>query len=267
MARESLTQNEIIKPGEVHVGVPIAITDQIGRLEVVTDRYRDSGYLVEVDRVQTELDAKAVIGQNGFQTLMSTLSEEEKEAFMRDGLVLEFADGRLLFMDKYHWDSIPIVAKVGSGCIGSARLIENARFGLPTLSDPRIQIYNKWKGIAENVQLEFSQFAVLKGELPLQASLGLLRCSVFYTKLFNLEEWVATTDNRVIDYLNGRYMHFGLPEIGTSINYLGSKSTPIWINFNEVYKNAKKYNIISSRIASFINGENDLEGFDWYVGV
>lgn len=265
--RELTSQNEIIKPGEVHVGIATSIADQIGRLEVVTDRYEDSGYLIGVDRVKTALGAEAVVGQGGFDALMSTLSQSDYTSFLHDGLVLEFQDGRSLFLDKYHWNSIPIVAKNESGYVGSARLIIKNGFGLPTLSDDRIQIYDEWKEIANNAQIEFSQFAVSKDGQPMQASLGLLRASASYTKtVLNAGEWLATTDNKVIRYLNGRYMQFELPKIGDSVDYLGSESTPIWIDIDKALNNASRHES-SFFTASFIRGDNGLNGFEWYVGV
>lgn len=255
---------EVLRSGDVRVGVAQTVAEQIGRLNVVTSRYKQEGYLSDVKCLRLEVGVEKIIGHGGDGLLMDYLDEQSLSAFKSVGLLIGFPDGLELYIDKYHWASVPFVAEDRDGYIGSARLILKGDSILPTLED--VEIYERYKQGAETVNVEFSQFAVERGSSPLSASVGLLRATVGYSrKVLNEHIWIATTDNRVVNYLNGSYFHFQLPSVGSPVYYLGSESTPILIDINLALDNASLYSK-SSNIAKFIRGDLNVEGFDWYKG-
>lgn len=260
----------VIEEGEVVVGIAETAEQKIGRLEVVTDRYKHEGYLADVGVSYPGLSAEEIVGDEGFVLLKGTLPEELFDEFMRKGLLLVSEEGKQLYVDKYHWQSIQFVAETQAGYVGSVRLILNSEetdrpvFPLPTLTDPDIVIEEKWKEKASKVKAELSQFAKQAHSHP-GIAVALLRVASLYSKRNNIEEWVATTDNRVVKLLNGVFFNFNLPKIGPSVDYLGSLSTPIYIDIEEALSFAESYD--SSRAtARFIRGE-DITGFEWYTGV
>jgi hypothetical protein len=241
---------EDIAPVECHMAS--TIEDQMGRLEVVTERYELEHYLDGIGTVSMEdISPDILLSKEGFDILRGRLSSEEDESFMKDGILVEH-DGKKLYLDKYNWNSVPFVVKRGEEYLGSARLIIKNGFGLPTTNDPRIEISNLWKEKATQCTAEFSQFAVKKGA-PMDSSVKLLKAAYDYSNYAGIENWVATTDNSVVRLLNSSFFKFDLPYIGPSVDYLGSASTPIFIDLEKALDNASKFES-SRRIATFIRG-------------
>lgn len=247
--------------------------EDIGRLEVVTDRYIREGYLQGMPFASVSLKADDVVGNDGLDLLSSELDTETFDKFMNEGLLLRFEDGIQIYLDKYHWQSVRFVAENNGEYVGSVRLIMDSgglnynHFPLPTLSDKNIHIYPEWEEKARAVQAELSQFAKAKGpNAPATVSVGLLRIAAQYSRAHDINEWLATTDNSVVRLLNGFLFNFDLPKIGPSVKYLGSESTPVYINIEECIKNAEKKEATKD-MASFLRGENNIAGFEWYKGI
>ena len=236
----------------VECNMASTVEDQIGRLQVVTQRYEIEHYLDGIGTVSMDdISPEALLSKEGFDALRSRLSPEEDESFMKDGILVEH-DGKKLYFDKYNWNSVPFVVKRGEEYLGSARLIIKNGFGLPTTNDPRIEISHLWKDNADKCPAEFSQFAVKKGA-PMDTSVRLLKAAYDYSNYAGIKDWVATTDNSVVRLLNSSFFKFNLPYIGPSVDYLGSESTPIYIDLEKALNNASQFDS-SRKIASFIRG-------------
>ena len=258
---------------EIFFGVVETPEEDIERLEVVTDRYIREGYLQGMPFANVDLEAKDVVGDNGFDLLYNALDDEVFEKFMEEGLLLRFVDNKQIYLDKYHWQSIRFLAKNNNECVGSVRLIidnhslDANHFPLPTLSDKDIHIDPQWQENVKSIKAELSQFAKAKGpNAPATVSVGLLRAAAQYSRLHGIEEWLATTDNSVVKLLNSFLFNFDLPKIGPSVKYLGSESTPVYINIGDCIKNAEKKES-TKNMALFLRGYNNIPGFEWYKGI
>jgi hypothetical protein len=219
----------------------------------VTERYRLEGYLDNISTVELDdIPTEQLLSKEGLGILRSRFTPEQDEQFMCDGILVE-QNGKSLYIDKYNYNSVPFVVKQGEEYIGSARLIIKNGYGLPTTNDPRIEISNMWKDAVKDCNAEFSQFAVRKGA-PMETSIQLLKAAYDYSKRTNLSGWLATTDNKVVRLLNSSFFQFDLPNIGPTVDYLGSLSTPVYIDFEKALSNAEKYTS-SKRIAAFIRGK------------
>lgn len=258
-----------IEKGEVFVGVASTPEEKVSRLLVATDRYIQQGYLQGVPFAWVDLSARDVVVDGGYQLLENYLSSDIFHELGKEGLLLSFNDISQLYLDIYHWQSIQFLAKTEQGIMGSVRLIMNnsnsdtQRCSLPTLTDKHIQIEDEWRERVKDIPAELSQLAIVKGA-PFTTSIGLLRAVAQFSRENNIDEWVATTDNKVIRLLNG-YYYFGLPKIGPPVKYLGSDSTPVLINIEQSIQNAESEES-SALMARFLRGE-DVEGFEWYTGV
>lgn len=243
-----ITEEEI----EIECCQAVTIEDQIGRLQMVTERYEIEHYLDGIRTVQmNDVTPETLLSKEGFDTLRSRLSPEEDESFMKDGILVE-QNGKKIYLDKYNWNSVPFVVKQREEYLGSARLIIKNGFGLPTTNDPRIEISHLWKEKADQSPAEFSQFAVKKGA-PMDTSVRLLKAAYDYSNYAGIKNWVATTDNSVVRLLNSSFFKFDLPYIGPSVDYLGSASTPIYIDLEKALSNASQFES-SKRMAQFIRG-------------
>lgn len=248
-----LPASEELEPVEIDCHIAECIPDQVGRLEVVTERYEKEGYLDGITSVDLDgVEMSTLLSHEGFNILRSKLSPEENENFLKDGLLVNI-NSKKIYLDKYNWNSIPFVAKCGEEYVGSSRLIIKNGFGLPTTNDPRIEISGLWRGRADECSVEFSQFAIKKGTSA-DASVKMLKAAYEYSHAMGIKSWVATTDNFVVRFLNSNYFKFDLPFIGPSVDYLGSASTPVYIDLEKALDNASKYES-SKRIATFIRGE------------
>ena len=258
---------------EIYFGVVETPEEDIGRLEVVTDRYIREGYLQGMPFANVNLKAENTVGNDGFNLLYDELDGETFEKFMEEGLLLRFVDNKQIYLDKYHWQSIRFFAENDNECVGSVRLIidnhslDTNHFPLPTLSDKDIHIDYQWQEKVKPIKAELSQFAKAKGpNAPATVSVGLLRAAAQYSRLHGIKEWLATTDNSVVRLLNGFLFNFDLPKIGPSVKYLGSESTPVYINIEDCIKNAEKKES-TRNMALFLRGVNNVPGFEWYKGM
>lgn len=254
-----------LREGELSSGLATSSELEVARLQVVTDRYSRAGYLDAIGIQEIDVPISEIIGVGGESRLKESVTPEQYERFREEGLILKDSSGVGVYLDKYHWQSIPFVVVSPDGVIGSARLIlKEGTEQLPTLEGDKIPIEPEWQDAASAAEAEFSQFAVVRGSSP-GASLSLLRAAHLYSvNELGIDRWVATTDNHVVGYLNGAYLNFGLPAMGPSVHHLGSESTPVMIDFEDALGNAEKSgNPMSYGIAKFIRGEM-REGFDWY---
>lgn len=243
---------EIIPTSECIVAE--SFEDKVGRLDVLTNRYFREDYLKDIHTVNlaSEGDVSKILEDDGFDYLFSGLNDSQKDGFLNDGLIVKY-DNRRLYIDKYNWDSVPFVTKLGDEYTGSARLIKKeGRFGLPTTSERTIEISDAWRSKVENSPVEFSQFAIVRGA-PRETSVLLLKAAYLYSKENSIDSWIATTDSSVIRLLNSVFFNFNIPNVGPSVDYLGSLSTPVYIDLENVLDNAEKYEG-SKKMANFIRG-------------
>ena len=80
-----------------------------------------------------------------------------------------------------------------------------------------------------------------------------------YSNENEIDSWIATIDNSVVRLLNSAFFNFNIPNVGPSVEYLGSLSTPIYIDLESTLENAEKYEG-SKKMADFIRGRtNELQ--------
>ena len=255
---------------EVVVGVVDTPEQEIGRLNVVTDRYIREGYLQGIPFANINEDPTKITQAGGLQFLEDSLEKDLFKKFLDTGMLLQFKSNYRFYFDKYHWQSIHFVAQTRDGYVGSARLIFNNRdntepsFDLPIFTDKKIKINEAWRPRIKDISSEFSQFAKTKESIP-TVPVALLRIAAQYSRNHNIKEWLATTDNSVLRLLNGWIFNFKLPKLGPSVNYLGSESTPVLIEIEDTIKNALQEKN-GKKMAMFLSGEHDVEGFEWYTG-
>lgn len=223
LPKEALVK-EVACQGEVACGIAILESDKRQRLEVVTERYLRARYITPDDP--------------------------------------RFQNG--VFIDEYEAASIPIIAKIGEEAVASARLIlEKSTIGLP-IKREGIDVYPEWKEKLSLFDIEWSQLAksrkIAYDARPIN---GVLRSSFAIAKALGKNKGFAVIDNRVMRILNGLRMNFNLPQIGPSINYMGSYSTPVYINVESIIENCGKKH---KDLAQFLDGK-DAPGFEWYVGL
>ncbi len=254
--KEIERSNEEIIPKRSEFHIAQSVEDQIGRLEVVTERYNNENYLqnIPIVKIDDNIMDEELLSKNGYRILEENFTEDENKQFLKNGTLIDH-NGKRLYFDKYHWNSVPFVTKVGDTYTGSARLIIKNGIGLPTLSDPKIEISNLWKPIVSSSVAEFSQFAIRRGSKG-ETSVQILKLAYDYSKRNNIDSWVATTDNSVIRLLNSSFFKFDIPNIGPSVDYLGSISTPIYINLEKSLDNAENFDS-SRKIANFIRGKSN----------
>lgn len=257
--------SELDKEEVVVFGIPNTVEDQIGRLDVVTHRYNEEKYLQGVEKVELNISSEQLLDPTfSIDKFKQQLSPESLENFNKDGLLLHSNQIKTsnggLFIDKYSWNSLPIVAKEKGVYTGSARLIMSSEeTPLPIFSSKEIQIDEKY---CLQCSVEISQLAKARECHPLTL-FGLLRVARIYSKEMNILDWVATIDKKVFNLLNKR-IGFDIKQIGPEVDYLGSISVPSYINIENSIKNIEKSNPTTAR---FLNGEKNVPGFEWYQGV
>jgi len=256
---------------DVVIGLALTPEEKTGRLEVVTERYIREGYLQGVPFARLNLEAEEVLSDGGFEKLEKELEEDIFRKFLEEGLLLRFKGEEVLYLDKYHWQSAQFVARTREGYVGSVRIIIDDKegtiptFQLPTLADREIKINEECFEKVHTVPAELSQFAKVK-HAPPTVAFGLLRIAAQYSRALGIKDWLATTDNQVVKMLNGFAFNFDLPKIGPSVRYLGSDSTPVYIDIEESIDNAARKES-SKNMAAFLRGNDDVEGFEWYTGI
>lgn len=249
---------------EVSTGLPLNPVQEMARLWVASSRYEAQGYLQDIDTVVVLFSPLDIV--TGSEDLLrERLTEEQYRKFKEKGVVLRFKEEMALYIDPYHFSSIPIYGVIGGVSQGSTRIILPSQdYGLPTFTDDSIIINPEHKELVSKSLAELSQFAIVKGAHPGMSG-ALLRSSVAISKALGINHWIATIDNFVVTHLNGAYFRFALPEIGPASEYLGSKSTPIFVDIDGALDNAENYD--SSRaMARFIRGTEIPQGFEWYRG-
>ncbi len=212
------------KSEEVSCGIAINDIDKYYRRVVATKRYLKEGYI-------------------------------SKEDLCPDGT----------YFDKYELYSIPLVAKIDGQVVASMRLIQNtSEIGLPNNDPNQIKLFTEWKSRSSSAWFEVSQLAKDERYPSHNATLGLIRSFI----VFSLEQHnflsVAVIDDAVRKMLNGPFMGFGLPEIGDTVHYMGSKSTPVFIDVRDLTANSRKNG--HNDLADFLEGNNNVVGFEWYMG-
>jgi len=259
---------ELLGSNDVIVEVANTPEDKIGRLKVVTERYIREEYLQGIPFANIPLIPDPIVQEDGYAVLKNVLEENLFEKFLETGMLFQFIDDQIFYLDKYHWQSVEFVAKTRDGYAGSTRIIQDNRnitpsFALPILTDESIRIKESWIPRIKDINSELSQFAKTKEAKP-TVPIALLRAAAQYSRAHDIEEWLATTDNSVIKLLNGWIFNFNLPKIGPSVKYLGSESTPVLINIEESIRNSLQKN---NSMARFLGGEKGVEGFEWYTGL
>ena len=219
---------ECLDPNFISVGIAKTEKDREGRLKVVTERYLDPkiNYISPND-----------LNDQGF------------------------------YIDKYEQYSIPLVAKIGCDVVGSLRLIPNTPecIGLPINNEPKILIDGVWKQYVLGASYELSQFAnSMSHRKDNRIAIGLIKAYMGVVDTMRQYTSVAIIDDRVAAILNGPYSGFNLPKIGPSVYYLGSSSTPVYININDGRQNSRLNG--HSELADFLLGRKDVAGFEWYIG-
>jgi hypothetical protein len=172
-----------------------------------------------------------------------------------------------LYVDQYECYSIPIVAKMCDEVVGSLRLIPNSLrgVGLPINYEPKIMIDGEWKQFALKASYELSQYAnALKYQKDHRIAIGLIKAYMGIVDSTREYTSVAIIDDRVAATLNGPYSGFDLPKIGPSVYYLGSQSTPVYININDGRQNSRLNG--HPELSDFLAGKKNIPGFEWYQG-
>jgi hypothetical protein len=178
----------------------ITIQDQISRYLLVTEKYKQKGYLQDVSKIQVPLKVEDILLMDDYLLLHKEISSLELEILLKGGAIVN--DGSIeLFLDKYHWNSVQFTAKFNTDTVGSARLITKASFGLPTLTESRIKLFDDYKFVHDELCGEFSQFVVRDGRYA-NASAGLIKLAYQYSiTQLQIFKWVATIDNSVLKLL------------------------------------------------------------------
>lgn len=246
-----------LSDGSLVLTQTVSVKDRLDRLEVLTSRYGDEKYLEGVGSFITEASADELFTANGLRCLKESMTPAMLQGFEQNGVLLRVS-GSKVYVDKYEWKSIGFIVRsdLDGKALGSVRLIlRDENTDIPTLSAPEISLYEDYKSIAQTSGAELSQFARLR-EGTGQVAIMLLRGAYQFSKMCGIDSWVATTDDSVLRLLNGQAMHFGLPQIGNSVLYLGSKSTPIYIEMEQALLNASGYPH-SAVVAEYIRGNID----------
>lgn len=212
----------------VECGIAISPEDKLQRLRLVTKEYRKRNYI--------ELEGKKVFRESG------------------------------IYHDEYESIAHPLISKMGSDVVASLRLIPNTDLGLPINNEKEIWdvIYPEWKEAVKNAPYEWSQLAkaseLLKDSRPV---MGLIRAAFAFSRENRFNEGVAVMDDNVRRLMNGPLMKFNLVQIGEPLYYMGSQSTPIYFNFNEVIKSS--YDGGLHELSKFLD-TGKASGFEWYKG-
>lgn len=167
------------------------------------------------------------------------------------------------YNDIYEPFSIPIVAKIGDESAASLRMIPNLpELGLPINNEDEIIIDEQWQDRMHSVPFEISQLA--KTVRDPRPTLALIRTYFAYSRYLGESDAAGVIDDRVKMMMNGPFMSFGLPEVGPSVEYMGSFCTPIYINIEDVIENTAKAGHVD--LATFLD-TGKAKGFEWYQGM
>lgn len=170
------------------------------------------------------------------------------------------------YYDEYEDISVPIVAKINNEVAASMRIIPNLpSIGVPVNNEPNITVYPEWENKIAQIPFEISQLAKsMNYYRDPRPTFALIRTYFAYSRMVGENDAAGVVDNRVKNVLNGKYMSFGLPDIGPSVSFMGSDSTPIYINIDDVINNTAKAG--HTNLAKFLDS-GKADGFEWYKGM
>jgi hypothetical protein len=264
VSNDEFTLRECDENAKASFGIATKIEDQIGRLDVVTHRYNEENYLENIEKIKINLSQDQLLSPElSMNRFKEMLPEAYVKEFDENGILLESdlikTSNGGLYIDKYSWNSVPIVAKEMDGYTGSARLIiSNGEKPLPIFNSPEIKID---ESSCLQCAVEISQLAKAHQSHPM-VLFGLLRIARMYSRENNIPDWVATIDKKVFNLLNKR-IGFDIKQIGPEVDYLGSISIPSYINIANSISSIERVN---STAAKFLDGESNIPGFEWYIG-
>lgn len=269
--------------GVLTSGLAFGAQQQVDRLRVATLRYTREGYLNDlgqpVDMVGLE---PTTMIEMGLEEFSSQLTQEQRDRFLKDGIIVNVEGGHELYVDKWLFeDTIPIVGyeKVDGLIVptGSLRLILPRRGrDIPLFDNDEIAIYPEFITDASLSMAELSHLAVMPESSRLMAS-ALLRKAVEIGKRLDLMVWGAVIDGKeiedekgrkrmtgVLGLMNGSAYSFGLPMIGPTVYHVGSDTTPVLIDVERALSNAEsgeKSSKHSYQSAQFIRGNVDTPNY------
>lgn len=227
MAEKLITHSERGITDQLPVSCSIAENeaDKWARLQILTQRYLEVGY----------------IGHN---------------------------DSRIIngvYVDDYEESSIPIVAKIGDKTVGSLRLVKDKDdLPMPIKSEGEVKIYEGKQALVDRVDFEWSQLAKAKDfsrdSRPVYA---LIRAGIAISRELGIEDGVAVIDDKVRKYLNGVRISLNLGDIGPTVDYMGSLSTPVYLNFESMVQSCARAG--NSNLSEFLD-TGQAPGFEWYKG-
>lgn len=269
--------------GSLTSGLAFGAKQQVDRLRVATQRYTREGYLNDLGQpVEMAGLEPATMIEMGLVDFSSQLTQEQRDRFLHDGIIINLEGGQELYVDKWLFeDTIPIVGyeKVGGLIIptGSVRLIlPRTGRDIPLFDNDEIAIHPEYITDASLSMAELSQLAVMPESSRLMAS-ALLRKAVEIGKRLDLMVWGAVIDGKemedekgrkrmtgVLGLMNGSAYSFGLPMIGPTVYHVGSDTTPVLIDVERALSNAEqgeRSTKHSYQSAQFIRGNVDAPNY------
>jgi hypothetical protein len=215
-------------PSALSFGVAVTPEDRRTRLQIVTEQYLARGYITPED----------VVATGG------------------------------LYVDKYESGAIPLVGKHDGEVVMSLRLIPRT-VGLPIASEPAIRqgIYPGFEQVVDQADAEWSGLA-RKKQSKLRAhdsrpTIGIIRTAFAISEELGFDSEVAVIDEGVMALMNGSRTHFGLPQIGREVFYMGSVSIPIHVDRDRVIESSRKGG--KNELADFLK-TGSARGYKWYLG-
>lgn len=204
---------EVTDPSLISCGVAVSERDKKARLDILTQRYLQVGYIKPDDP--------------------------------------RIVDG--VYRDEWEESAIPIVAKVGDRVLASLRLIPNSPTHPLPVNSSEIEIDPDWQDKIAHVPFEISQLAKPADVTDHDPTLGILRAYIAVSRSQGQNEAAAVIDNKVRRMLNGNLMRFNLPQVGPAVNYMGSESIPTYINIRMSLNNTALGPERSKRVAQFLD--------------
>jgi hypothetical protein len=200
-------------PTAVAFGVAVTEKDKRARLEILTERYLEVGYI------------------------------QPDDPHIIDGV----------YRDEWEDVSIPIVAKYGDRVVASLRLTPNLQGHHLLVNGPRVAIDPDWRDKIAQIPFEISQLAKVEDINGNKLTLGILRAYIATSRSQGQNEAVAVIDNSAWRIMNGDILRFNLPQIGPALMYLGSESVPAYINIQSALDNMGRGGERSKQIAQFLD--------------
>ncbi len=236
----------------------------LGNSEVaISDTYVPPEFIVKESDDLDKVSCGIAVNQKDLNQRLSIVTDR----YLKAGYISNFElNSHGVYNDKYETYSVPIIAKIGDKTAASLRLIPNVPGqGLPINNEGEIEIYPEWKDKISTIPFEISQLAKsLEFYRDPRPTLSLFRSYIAYSRYLNQNEAAAVVDSRVTKFLNSRFMSFGLPQIGDSVNYMGSESIPLYVNIDDVVRSTAEGG--HSDLSQFLD-TGKAPGFEWYKGM